>query len=56
MPNNQKGPIRSNYLQEFIATILAVFVVKADNVIVDIVLVAVAGYLVMMDFRDRRNL
>ncbi|WEV69529.1 hypothetical protein OZX73_01140 [Bifidobacterium sp. ESL0775] len=55
MPNAPKGPSKNNYLREFIATILAVFVVKADNIIVDIVLVAVTGYLVMMDFRDRRD-
>ncbi|MDF7666186.1 hypothetical protein [Bifidobacterium sp. ESL0745] len=28
------------------------FIVQADSVIVDIVLVAIGGYLVMMDFRD----
>lgn len=55
MPEEQKGPGGSNYLHEFVVAILAVFVSRTDSVVADIILVALTGYLVIMDYRDRRR-
>ncbi|WEV52846.1 hypothetical protein [Bifidobacterium sp. ESL0704] len=55
MPNEQKGPSESNHLQEFITALLAVFIAKTDSFVVDVMLIAVTGYLLVMDYEDRRN-
>lgn len=35
--------------------IVAALIAKADNIVTDVMLVAVIGYLLAMDYRSRRN-
>ncbi|WEV47434.1 hypothetical protein OZX62_03985 [Bifidobacterium sp. ESL0690] len=56
MPNSQKGPSGNNYLRDSIVAIIAALIAKADNIVTDIMLVAVIGYLLVMDYRSRHGL
>lgn len=51
----QKGPSESNYLRESIVAIIAALIAKADNIVTDVMLVAVIGYLLAMDYRSRHG-
>ncbi|WEV72530.1 hypothetical protein [Bifidobacterium sp. ESL0790] len=55
MPNKKKGPSRDNYLRESIVAILAVFIAKADSIVIDAILVTIIGYLLVEDYRDRHR-
>lgn len=54
-PKKQKGPSESNYLRESIVAIIAALIAKADNIVTDVMLVAVIGYLLAMDYRSRHG-
>ncbi|MCT6836107.1 MAG: hypothetical protein M3036_00445 [Bifidobacteriales bacterium] len=56
MPKTQKGPGGGNYLRESIVAIVAALIAKADNTVTDLMLVAVIGYLLVMDYRSRHGL
>lgn len=55
MPNSQKGPSGGNYLRESIVAIIAALIAKADNIVTDLMLVAVIGYLLVMDYYSRHS-
>ncbi|MDF7665418.1 hypothetical protein [Bifidobacterium sp. ESL0745] len=56
MPNRKKGSSGDNYLKESIVAIVAALIAKADSVIIDVMLVAIIGYLLVMDYRSRHSL
>ncbi|WEV47213.1 hypothetical protein OZX62_02710 [Bifidobacterium sp. ESL0690] len=55
MPKTQKGPDGDNYLRESIVAIIAALIAKADNIVTDLILVAVIGYLLAMDYHCRHG-
>ncbi|WEV47650.1 hypothetical protein OZX62_05155 [Bifidobacterium sp. ESL0690] len=55
MPNSQKGPSGDNYLRDSIVAIIAALIAKADNIVTDVMRVAVIGYLLAMDYHDRHG-
>ncbi|WEV47654.1 hypothetical protein OZX62_05175 [Bifidobacterium sp. ESL0690] len=55
MPKTQKGPNGDSYLRESIVAIIAALIAKADNIVTDVMLVAVIGYLLAMDYRSRHS-
>ncbi|MDF7665449.1 hypothetical protein [Bifidobacterium sp. ESL0745] len=55
MPKTQKGPNGDSYLRESIVAIVAALIAKADNIVTNIMLVAIIGYLLVMDYCSRHS-
>ncbi|MDF7663813.1 hypothetical protein PT282_03915 [Bifidobacterium sp. ESL0763] len=55
MPGKRKGPNGDNYLRESIVAIIAALIAKADNIVTDLMLVAVIGYLLVVDYHSRHS-